>query len=227
AFVRCATSRAARPIVCCSRRRCIATATASAPPASAVYRNAPTIGAGPSSDPIAANSFTSPAPVAPNRCPGSINARPRRNPANAPPIDTPLMPVAANTTPASASSAVSVFGTRRVRTSIAAAAAAPAVSVPSTMRSDGLTNVSPEHVVNRLPQRADADDRDDGNERRQQSVLEKVLAVARAAEPSESRHQPLHGISAFQYGEQAAPPCPPQVIALRTTPTARAPTRCV
>src|SRR5438034_1240066 len=135
---------------------------------------------------------------------------PRRNPANAPPMVTPLMPVTANTTPASARSPVSGFGTRRVRTSIAAAATSPAVSVPSTMRSDGLTNVSPEHVVNRLPQRADTGDRDDGDERRQQSVFEKVLAVALGPEACEGRHQPRHGNPPFSTGSRLPRPCPPQ-----------------
>src|SRR5262249_14892901 len=50
----------------CKRRRRTATTSASTPPAIAASRNASTVRGGPSSAPAAANSFTSPAPVAPN-----------------------------------------------------------------------------------------------------------------------------------------------------------------
>src|SRR5438445_3459112 len=150
------------------------------------------MGAGPSSDPMAANSFTSPAPVAPNRWPGSMSARPTKNPrAAAPTVRWPI-PAAANPRPLSASRPVSAFGTRRVLRSTNAAAATPAASVPITMKSDDLTNGAPEHVVNRLANRGDADDGDERYQRRQQPVFEQVLAVGFASRTRDCRDQPLH-----------------------------------
>src|SRR6185437_14981181 len=141
--------------------------------------NAAAVAAGPSSAPAAAKSLTSPAPVAPNRWPGSISPKPMAMPAIEPAIDNRPMPAMANATPAAASDAVSPFGTRRVRTSIAAAAIAPADIVVSTIRSDGIANVSPEHRVNRLAHLADRANGDQGDQRRQQTVFEQVLAVGR------------------------------------------------
>src|SRR4051794_27842852 len=145
--------------------------------------NAAAVAAGPSSAPAAAKSFTSPAPVAPNRWPGSISPRPMAMPAIEPAIVNRPMPATANATPAAASDAVSTLGTRRVRTSIVAAVMPPAASVVSTIRSDGVANVSPEQRVNRLSKVADCCHGDDGDQRREQAVLEQVLAVGPAGQP--------------------------------------------
>src|SRR5438067_5388381 len=142
--------------------------------------NAATMAAGPSSAPDAPNSFTSPAPVAPNRCPGSIKATPIASPASDPARETRPIPVAATARPAAASEIVSAFGTRRVRRSIAAAARPAAASVPITMTSDGLTNAAPDHAVNCLSYCRDARDGDDRDQRGQHCVLEQVLAVGTA-----------------------------------------------
>src|SRR6478736_1134346 len=170
--------------------------------------NAAAVAAGPSSAPAAAKSLTSPAPVAPNRCPGSINPKPMAMPAIEPAIVNRPMPATANATPAAASDAVSAFGTRRVRTSIAAAANPPPASVVSTIRSDGVANVSPEQRVNRLSKVADAEYRDHGNQRREQAVLEQVLAVGPARQPPDCHNNPLHD-STFRDGRQSAEALPP------------------
>src|SRR5258708_103880 len=131
------------------------------------------------------------------------------------------MPDAANPTPLSARHAVSGLGTRRVRRSIAAAAATPAVSVPITTRSDGLTNASPENRKNRLPERRDAGDRDHRNQTRQQAVLEQVLAVRVARQALDCVLHPLHGPHPSQRGAELPHPCPPQFAlcdALTTSP---------
>src|SRR5471030_756743 len=142
--------------------------------------------------PSAANSFTSPAPVAPKTWPGSISASPSANPANEAPIVMPLRPNTANATPLAASSTVSGFGTRRVHRSIAAPVPAPAVTVVSTRTSEGLTNAPPEDVVNRVAQRADADHREDRDQRREQSVFEQVLAVVPLHETADRREYLCH-----------------------------------
>src|SRR2546422_856619 len=137
------TRAAVRSIVAPNRRRWSAITIASAPPAIAVYRNAIPIRDGPSRVPTAANSFTSPAPVAPIRWPGSIRSSPRANPANAPATLTPLTWVAAIVTPTAVIPIVSGFGTRRVYKSTTAPAPTLAATVATTMAS--------EIVGNRLP----------------------------------------------------------------------------
>src|SRR5262249_8442415 len=129
-------------------------------------------------------------------------------PAIEPAIVSRPMPATANATPAAASDAVSAFGTRRVRTSIAAAANPPPAIVASTIRSDGLTNVSPEHVVDGLTDAGDADDRDDRDQRGEQAVLQQVLAVATAETLRECHDCAFHDIHPFD-GEQSCPLCPP------------------
>src|SRR5690349_11704828 len=148
--------------------------------------------AGPSSAPDAPNSFTSPAPVAPKRCPGSISATPIASPASDPARETRPIPAAATARPAAASESVSAFGTRRVFRSIAAAAQPAAAMVPITITSDGLTNAAPEHVVNRGAQRADSRDGDHGDQRRQQAVLEQILALGALRKSTDCHKCPFH-----------------------------------
>src|SRR5215212_7627862 len=100
--------------------------------------------------PAAANNLTSPAPVAPNRCPGSINARPSTNPSIEAPTESELMPIAANARPDAASPA-------------------PAASVPSTINSDGLSNGAPEDGVDGVAHGREARHRDDDDQRHEQS----------------------------------------------------------
>src|SRR5262249_21128684 len=133
---------------------------------------------------------------------------PTTMPASAPRSVTLPMPAAAKTRPAAASDSVNAFGTRRVRRSIAAAVPAPATSVANTIRSDGLTNVSPEQVVNRLSDSGDRADCDHCDQRCEQAVLEQVLAVATIDQPPERYHYTLHDIHPFD-GEQSCPLCPP------------------
>src|SRR5437762_7152167 len=135
---------------------------------------ATTIAAGPSSAPDAPNSFTSPAPVAPNRCPGSIRTTPIASPASDPARETRPIPAAATARPATASESVSAFGTRRVFRSIAAAAQPAAAIVPITMTSDGLTNAVPEDVENCCADHVHPRDGNDGDQRREQTVLEQI-----------------------------------------------------
>src|SRR5262245_10423780 len=129
-------------------------------------------------------------------------------PAIAPRSVTRPTPAAANPRPAMPSDSVSAFGTRRVRRSIAAAVTPPPASVANTIRSDGLTNVSPEQVVNRLSQPADGADREDRDQRGEQAVLEQVLPVAATCNLPERHEDPFHDIHPFD-GEQSCPLCPP------------------
>ena len=101
--------------------------------------------------PIAANSLTSPAPVAPIRCPGSISMRPTAKPASDPATVTPLVCDAANETPRAAMPRVSVFGTRRLQTSTTALAPPLAATAATTATSEILGNALPEHRVDGVP----------------------------------------------------------------------------
>src|SRR5260221_326002 len=182
-----ATSVPVRASVCCSRPRIAATATARMPPAMAVNTKARRMCEGPTSVPIAANNFTSPAPIAPKTKPGSINARPTPRPASAAPTEMPLKPVTASARPTDASRAFRTFGTRRVRTSIAAAVSAPATIVASTMKSNDLANAAPENLVNRVAQRRDAEHGDRRDQRGEQSVFDQVLSLVPQGQASDRR----------------------------------------
>src|SRR5438552_17496443 len=122
---------------------------------------------GPSNVPIAANNFTSPAPVAPITWPGSISRRPIAHPASAPATVTPDTCDAASATPSTAVARVSWLGTRRVRTSIAEAAPALSATAAKATGSEILSNGLPEHVVDRVPDRCHGADRHDRDERHQ------------------------------------------------------------
>src|SRR3954470_8236737 len=161
--------------------------------------------AGPTNAPAAANSLTSPAPVAPIRCPGSISARPSARPASEAPSDRPPMPHAAETPPTAASPIVSGFGTRRVRRSIAAPMPVPATRVAIAINSEGLANLHPENVVDRVAERFDADHGDDRNQRRQQSVFDQILARLVREQPLHCRDQVRHGVCLSMRERSPAP----------------------
>src|SRR5688500_18096614 len=176
-----AISRPVPASVAESRRRLSATATASTPPARALNRKALNTSAGPMMAPIAPISLTSPAPVAPSRWPGSINAIPMSNPMTEPQTERPLIPKAANPIPTLAIVAVSTFGIRLVRTSMTVAIRHPAATAAKATL-DTCGDRRPENCLNGVPHgghRAERDDRDEGH---QQAVLEQVLAVFRTAE---------------------------------------------
>src|SRR5262249_12432860 len=134
--------------------------------------------------PAAAKSFTSPAPVAPMTCPGSMIASPSARPAHDDSTVTPLAPQTAKRTPLTASVPVRTFGTRLVRRWIKARARAPATSVPSTTRSEGCNNGLPQHVVDRVAHGRDADDRHERDQASEQRVLDQILPFVVTDEPS-------------------------------------------
>src|SRR5216683_5281545 len=147
---------------------------------------------GPMNAPVAAKSLTSPAPVAPITCPGSISSRPTASPPSEAPSVRPLMPHAAKTTPIVARPIVSGFGTRRVHRSIAAPVPVPATTVAITIGSDGQANVPPEHRVDRVAERGDAHHRHDRDQRGEQSVFDQVLALVSKHQASDRRHHLRH-----------------------------------
>src|SRR5471032_2136930 len=142
--------------------------------------------------PAAARSLTSPAPVAPIMCPGSISRRPTAIPPSEAPMLRPLIPHTAKITPISARPAVSGFGTRRVHMSIAAPVPVPATTVVMTMRSDGQANVPPERRVDRVAERGDAHHGHDRDQRGEQSVFDEVLALVSKHQASDRHHHLRH-----------------------------------
>src|SRR5206468_3740010 len=139
--------------------------------------------------PIAANSLTSPAPVAPIRCPGSISMRPTAKPASDPATVTPLVCDAANETPRAAMPRVSVFGTRRLQTSTTALAPPLAATAATTATSEILGNALPEHRVDGVPNLGHRGERDDRDQRHEEGVLEQVLPLVFPHELLESSHE--------------------------------------
>src|SRR6187399_921579 len=147
---------------------------------------------GPSSVPSAANSLTSPAPVAPITWPGSISASPTANPKSAWTIDTVPFPVAASIKPAMAMPSVSGFGIRRVYRSTTALDAPLLATALTSRGSEILSNVVPENRIDRVSHghhRAECDDR---NQDYQQPVLQKVLPLVLLDQPSDYRKHLLH-----------------------------------
>src|SRR5213593_103500 len=148
--------------------------------------------AGPMIAPTAANSLTSPAPVPPITCPGSISTSPSTKPNSDAPTVRPLIPDAANATPLAASSTVSGLGTRRVHRSIAAPAPAQAATVAITITSEGSANAAPEQVVACLADRGDARHREDRDQRGEESVFHQVLPLVSKDEASDCHLHQCH-----------------------------------
>src|SRR5919201_4446861 len=162
---------------------------------------------GPSKVPRAANSFTSPAPVAPTKCPGSISTNPTANPASAPATETPVTCNAANARPSAVIASVSWFGTRRVFKSTSAPTPPLVATTATKMASDALSNGLPEPRVNRVADRPDRRERHDRDERRQQPVFDQVLALVAA--PNQSHNEethPVHGSLSKERGGTEVPP---------------------
>src|SRR5262245_1293519 len=170
-------STAAPATVAAKRPRRQATKIAIRPPAIALATNARSVAPGPSSVPTAASSFTSPPPIAPIRYPGNMSARPTRQPASASQMPTRPSPIAASPRPTRATPAVSTFGTRRIRRSIAAAViAAAATTINGSALDIGGSNSSPEHGVDGVAHLGDGTNRNEGDQRAEQRVLEQILA---------------------------------------------------
>src|SRR4029079_19751202 len=131
-----------------------------------------------SSAPTAPISFTSPAPVAPRRCPGSIKSTPSASPAPAAASDSPLTPVTARATPVAAIRAVTTFGIRRVRRSIAVAISRPAASAANDGSEIGGNGLS-ENIVDGVAKGRHRADREHRDQRHEQAILEQILPVVR------------------------------------------------
>src|SRR5881394_3507442 len=148
---------------------------------------------GPSSVPSAAKSLTSPAPVAPMTCPGSINTRPRARPPSAPGTLTPVTRIAASAMPSAPILKVSAFGTRRVYRSTMVLAAPPASTTQIVDGSDILGNRLPEHVVDRLADGPDCTKCHERNQGHEQSVFDQVLADVTPHEAASTNEDAMHG----------------------------------
>src|SRR5581483_8456732 len=147
---------------------------------------------GPRKVPSAANSFTSPAPVAPTTWPGSMTKNPTSSPAIACGSVTAPIPNAAAARPARAVAPVSTFGMRRVRRSMAVLDAPPAAMAATVIGSEILSNVQPEHVVDRVAEYRHRAGREDRDERGEQPVLEQVLTVGLSQHPADGGDQLRH-----------------------------------
>src|SRR5678815_375694 len=154
---------------------------------------------GPMTAPMAANSFTSPSPVAPNRWPGSIRTSPSASPTSDAAIVRSLRPNTAKATPLAASSRVSGLGTRRVERSMAAAAPQPPATVAITRKSDGLTNVLPEDRVDRVADSRDAGHCGDCDQTGDKSVFEQVLAFVAKGQARDRQPHQCHEFTPFDY----------------------------
>src|SRR5688500_15059042 len=142
----------------------------------ATKRNAVVIRPLPSNVPAAANNFTSPAPVAPNTCPGSIIRKPNASPASADPTVMPLMPTVESVRPVAAVARQTTFGIFRRRMSMMAAVPSPAHIAARTTTLDAWTNGLPEDSVQLIAEQSDRAERDERDQRRQHAVLEQVLS---------------------------------------------------
>src|SRR6476619_5469633 len=109
----------------------------------------------------------------------------------------PLTPAAASSTPVVASRAVNVLGTRRVHRSMAAPPPAPAATVASTMKSEGLANALPKSQENGVAEHSDAGDGDDRDQRREQPVFHQVLAVVSKRQAANRRDHLHHVVTLF------------------------------
>src|SRR5688572_25459888 len=153
------------------------------PPAMAVATKAVIVSQGPSSVPRAASSFTSPPPVAPKRCPGSIRRSPTTPPATAAPIPMRLIPAAAITRPTIVTAPVSVFGTRRVLRSITEAARPHPSTIVSTSASEDVGDDIPEPQLDHAGESIDGGQHGNRDECREHAVFDQVLPVVTPVEP--------------------------------------------
>src|SRR5260370_2859350 len=139
---------------------------------------------GPSSVPIAANSLTSPAPVAPTMCHGSMSNSPTANPTSAAARLTGVTCNRARTTPVSAMPIVSGFGTRRVLRSTRALTPPLAATAAITIGSKILNNGLPEHRLDDGGQRRQGSQHEHRDQHGEEPVLEQVLSVLETNEPA-------------------------------------------
>jgi hypothetical protein len=102
---------------------------------------------------------------------------PSVNPINDDASEIPLTPVAANATPDAAVAAQTTFGMRRVAASTTAALHIPAQSTESTIALELGSNGPPEHGRDLIRQQAHGGQREDGDKRSEQAVLEQVLSL--------------------------------------------------
>src|SRR5262245_37112116 len=101
-------------------------------------------------------------------------------PRTEPTRETPLIPDAASPIPIPAIVAVSALGIRRTLISTTVATSAPEDSAANATLETGC-NRRPEHVGNRLAHHRDGTEREYGDERHEQPVLEEILSILRAA----------------------------------------------
>src|SRR5262249_55112758 len=128
--------------------------------------------------PSAANSFTSPPPVAPTRKPGSMRKSPIASPPNAPVTPTLVACSVDSATPSVAIPKVNALGTRRLRRSITALVAPDAATTEATTRSDvGGNDGCPQDVGDCSAESRHGENGADGDQRHQQAILEEVLSL--------------------------------------------------
>src|SRR2546422_7491221 len=162
---------------------------------------------GPSRVPMAANSFTSPAPVAPTKWPGSISAKPSANPASAAGTLTLVRCVAASARPRAAIPSVNGFGTRRLLRSMSALNPPLPATTPTTITSESLSNGRPEHRHDRLSERGQSHHYHHGDQDAQKPVLDQVLAIVATNEAADGGEHVLHlDLAKECWGGDQAPP---------------------
>src|SRR5712691_5237374 len=160
---------------------------------------------GPSSVPIAANSFTSPAPVAPTKWPGSISAKPSANPASAAATLTLVRWAAASARPRPAIPSVNRFGTRRLLRSMTALNPPLPATTPTTTTSEILSNGRPEHRHDRLSDRGHSDHHHHGDQHGQEPILDQVLAIVATNEAADGGEHVPHADLAKNAGAETWP----------------------
>src|SRR5436309_11086249 len=162
---------------------------------------------GPSNVPIAANSFTSPAPVAPTKWPGSMSAKPSANPASAAATLTLVRCVAASARPSAEIPNVNWFGTRRLLRSISALSPPLPATALTTITSEILSNGRPEHRHDRLSDRGHSDHHHHSDQHGQKPILDQVLTIVATNEAADGGEHVLHADLAKKcWGEDQAPP---------------------
>src|SRR5438874_1084397 len=103
-----------------------------------------------------------------------------------------LMPPAASSTPVAAVVAQTAFGMRRLAASMTAALHMPAQSTVSTAASEFGSNGPPEDVGDLGGEHSHRRQGEDGDQRRQQAVLEQVLPSFPAPHPIDELREKQH-----------------------------------